>query len=173
MERKRKGFEDIQGALSTSQNKASLLGGFSGLRGRFGERASAQYESILTSVLFVKVIWHKVSGHTFRASVSCSLSLTGPFDGIQVWCFARILSSPILSFPLVVIPWARSRLPPNVYSAYCCDAFRTLLFRGNPGYHGVSYRSGNQYFHGSEISPSRTWLLPECALYYRRQVFSC
>ena len=82
------------------------------------------YESIFTSVLLVKVVWDKISGHTCRASVSSSPSLTGPFDGIQLVVGTYIkpflvriprLGSPILPFPLVVIPWACSRTPPRIY----------------------------------------------------------
>ena len=84
----------------------------------------ALYGSIFTSILLVKVVWDKISGHTCRASVSSSPLLTDLFDGIQLVvgmyiklflvCIPR-LGSPIHPFPLVVIPWARSRTPPSVY----------------------------------------------------------
>ena len=41
-------------------------------------------EYIFTSILLVKVVWDKISGHTCRASVSSSPSLTGLVDGIQL-----------------------------------------------------------------------------------------
>ena len=82
------------------------------------------YGSIFTSVLLVKVVWGEISGHTCRASVSSSPSLTGPFDGIQLAVGTYIkpflvriprLGSPILPFPLVVIPWTCCQKPPRIY----------------------------------------------------------
>ena len=76
------------------------------------------------SILLVKVVWDKIKGHTCRASVSSSPLLTDLFGGIQLVvgtyiklflvCILR-LGSPILPFPMVVIPWVRSRMPPSVY----------------------------------------------------------
>ena len=69
-------------------------------------------------------VWDKTSGHTCRASVSSSPLLTGLFGGIQLVvgtyiklflvCSPR-LGFPVLPFPLVVIPWVRSRMLPSVY----------------------------------------------------------
>ena len=77
------------------------------------------------SILLVKVVWDKIiSGHTYRASVSSSLLPTDLFDEIQLVvgtyiklflvCIPR-LGSPLLPFPLVVLPWVRSRILPSVY----------------------------------------------------------
>ena len=84
----------------------------------------ALYGSTFTSILLIKIVWDKINGHTCRASVFSSPSLTSLFDGVQLVvgtynkpsfvCIPN-LGSPILPFPLVVIPWPRSRMPPNVY----------------------------------------------------------
>ena len=71
-----------------------------------------RYGSIFTSMLLVKVVWGKISGHTCRASVSSSPLLTDPFrwNTIGGWnvyqtlvCIPR-LGSPILPFPFVEFP---------------------------------------------------------------------
>ena len=87
-------------------------------------KSSLAFHNRFTSILLVKVVWDKISGHTCRASVSSSSLLTDPFrwNTIGGWnvyqtfvCIPR-LGSPILPFPLVVIPWGvRSRMLPSVY----------------------------------------------------------
>ena len=75
------------------------------------------------SVLLVKVVWDKISGHTCRASVSSSPSLTDLANGIQLVVgplspslfVYRDRPPPIPPFPLVVIPWTRSRMLSSVY----------------------------------------------------------
>ena len=136
------------------------------------------------SILIVKVVCDKVSGHTCRASVSSSPLLTDLFDGIQLVvgtyiilflvCVPR-LGSTILSFPLGVLPWVGafpnaaqcllcSESPNSLISLYCSgDTPVTIEFPSDPR-NSTSTR---------QVSPSRTRLLPEFALHYRRQVLPC
>ena len=72
----------------------------------------ALYGSIFTSILLVKVVWGKISGHTCRASVSSSPLLTDSFrwNTIGGWNVYQTLvcipglGSPILPFPFVEFP---------------------------------------------------------------------